>query len=85
MTKVREDDWIEHQTPDGLTIYSPQYSDENYVYRHIKLSSRAFRSAKNLMLSRGKNTLSASEVTQDLQIPMSLDWQHYATHAYVLK
>lgn len=80
MSECRDDEWIEHPMTGGVAIYSPQYSDKEYVYRHIRLTSKLFRLARNLMAASGTGTLTIMQITHDLGIPMSVDWSMYAYH-----
>jgi len=75
-----DDEWIDFEAPLGRVVYGPQYSDNEHVFRHIRLSSRLFRHAQMLMSSKPDRLLTMEEITQKLGIQMSGDWQHIMTH-----
>ncbi|EZG72948.1 cyclin-dependent kinase regulatory subunit [Gregarina niphandrodes] len=45
---------LEHQTIEGSMLYSPQYSDHEFVYRHITVPRKIIRKAKELLVSYGR-------------------------------
>lgn len=67
----------------GNLTYSPQYSDGNHVYRHIKMEKNVHRSFNRLLATTradadGKKLLTVSQFGS-IGIRMSEDWEHYMT------
>eukprot|EP01070_Trichotokara_eunicae_P009254 Trichotokara_eunicae@DN6020_c0_g1_i6.p1 len=79
---VREEGFMEIKTVLGNVLYSPQYSDDDYVFRHVTITRRMFRAVNLLLAAKPQNArfLTYDEVVDKLHIHMSDDWKHYLTH-----
>eukprot|EP00914_Ancora_sagittata_P022388 GHVO01044564.1.p1 GENE.GHVO01044564.1~~GHVO01044564.1.p1 ORF type:complete len:122 (+),score=16.71 GHVO01044564.1:25-366(+) len=81
-SSVKAEGFMEYRTPLGTVIYSPQYSDEVAVYRHISVPRKMFKAVNQILATKPKKerSLSYDEIVDKLHMHMSSDWQHYLTH-----
>lgn len=70
----------------GHITYSPQYSDDEFVYRHITIPESLAHKISEILAAKKplKNGKADKYLTwedcRDLGIGMSQDWEHYLTH-----
>ena len=90
------DGMLEHRTSDGEVIYSPQYSDDKYVYRHIHTPRIVMKRAIKMLALKNQcrnekadqraindindALLDYDEIVTQLYLHMSPDWKLYMIH-----
>ncbi|CDJ59186.1 cyclin-dependent kinase, putative [Eimeria maxima] len=64
-------------TPSGIVFYSPRYSDDRFIYRHVLLSAGVKRAAEEIANATKSAFLTEGQFIYQLGIHLSPGWEHF--------
>ncbi|CDI86893.1 cyclin-dependent kinase, putative [Eimeria praecox] len=64
-------------TPSGIVFYSPRYSDDRFIYRHVLLSAGVKKAAEEIANATKSAFLTEGQFIYQLGIHLSPGWEHF--------